>query len=70
LCGLYHNRSRGTRCRATDDRTSHTAYGGSNWPTYDGPSYGTPRGAGQSTIVIGGSYCRNGKKGRTRKGNY
>jgi hypothetical protein len=69
LCGFYHDRSRGTRCSATHDRASHTAHGGSNWPTYDGSSYGTPRCSGQSTIVIGGSYCRKGKNGRTRKGN-
>jgi hypothetical protein len=65
---FYHNRSRGSRCRATNDRTSHTAYGGSDWPTYDGSSYGAPNRSGQSTVVIGVSYCRNGKNGRTRKG--
>jgi hypothetical protein len=68
LRGFYHNRPRGPRCRATHDRTGHTAHGGSNWPTYDGSSYGTPRCSGQSTIVIGGSYCRDGKNGCTRKG--
>ena len=68
LCGFYHNRSRCTRCSATHDRTSHTAHGGSNWATYDGSSYGTPRRPGQSTIIIGGSYCRDGKNSRTRKG--
>ena len=66
---FYHNRSRGSRCRATNDRTSHTAHGGSDWPTYDGSSYGTPGRSGQSTVVIGGGYCRNGKNGGTRKGN-
>jgi hypothetical protein len=69
LCGFHHNGPRGTRCSATHDRTSHTTHGGSNWPTDDGSSYSAPRCPGQSTIVIGGSYCRNGKKGRTRKGN-
>jgi hypothetical protein len=69
LRGFYHNRSRGSRCRATNDRTSHTAHGGSNRPTYDRSSYGTPRRSGQSTVVIGVSYCRNGKNGGTRKGN-
>src|SRR5277367_351526 len=46
LRGLHHDRSRGSRCRASHDRTSHTAHGGPNWPTYDGSSYGTARCAG------------------------
>jgi hypothetical protein len=69
LDGFYDNGSRGARCSATHDRTSHTAYGGSNWPTYDGPSYSSPGCSGQSTIVIGGSYCRNGKKRSSCEGN-
>ena len=69
LCRLYHNGPLGTRCRAAHNRAGHTAYGGSNWPAYHGACDGTPRCSGQSTVVIGGSYCRNGKKRRTGKGN-
>jgi len=55
LRGLYHDRSRGSRCRATDDRTGRTAHGGPNWPTYDGSGYGAARCSRQSTVVIGDS---------------
>jgi hypothetical protein len=69
LRGFYHNRSRGSRRRATNDRTSHTTHDGSNWPTYNGSSYGAPGRSCQNTVVICGCYCRDGKNGRTRKGN-
>jgi hypothetical protein len=70
LGGFYNNGSRGARCSATHDRTSHTAYSCSDWPTYDGPSYSSPCCSGQSTIVIGGSYyCRKGKNRSSCKGN-
>ena len=68
LRGLYHDRSRGSRCSATDDRTGRTSHNGPNWPTNDGSSYGAARCSGQSTIVIGGSYRTGGQKGRSRKG--
>jgi hypothetical protein len=68
LRGFYHDRSRGSRCSASDDRTGHTAHGGPNWPTDDGSSYGTACCTGQSTVLIGGSYRTGGKNGRTRKG--
>ena len=53
LSGLYHERPRGSRCRAADDRTGHTAHGGPDWPAYDGSGYGAARSSGQSTVVIG-----------------
>jgi hypothetical protein len=68
LRGFYHDRWRVSRCCAADDRTGRTSHNGANWSTHDGSSYGTARCAGQSTIVVGGSYRTGGKKGRSRKG--
>jgi hypothetical protein len=64
---FYHDRSRGSRCRATDDRAGRTTHDGPNWSTHNGSSYGAARCSGQSSVVIGGSHRTGGKNRRTRK---
>jgi hypothetical protein len=65
LRGFHYNRSRGFRCRATHDRTGYTAHGGSNWPTYDGSSYGAASRAGKRAVAVGKGYGWQGCNGES-----